>query len=731
MRGDGLRLGPLVVAIVLLSIAAYAVAAPNPGALLASLPLTLLGWWLTERKGGSPLPRPLIGAVLVGVVAYAVLTTMGRADLADLGVFIVAVLVVKAFDRKRAADIKQMLILSIFLVVGAVLLSNSLALGAILLILMPLLVLTAIRFQVFAGYERQRDAYKGAGLPEPGLRLPKRAGRHLTGISLLALAMVVSAGVLVFVAMPRGLGAEAFGRWGGFSVGQTIGFTDRVQLGAPGRLAESTVPVLDLRLEDEGGNPVGRAGEVYYLRGAVLNEYNTERGAWEPGRSEQARTDPDDRPGGQPYRFFGYEGSSLRQIITIRNMRSELSYLFSVWQPVSITFEQRANLIHAPRELVLLRSGPSGRVRYTVDSVVNPTIARPRVPRDDVEPWPGPIQEYTERLLRNREIEPDRDKRPYERDLAAIRAIEGYLQSEFEYTLDLSAAPSDQDATEWFLLDERKGHCEYFASAMVAMCRSVGIESRVVTGFVAVEFNPASGAYTVRRSNAHAWVEARIGAEGVWRRFDPTPPSDLLDIHMPDEGAISRISRVMDAIEHAWLNSIVGFDEGARSRFLGRSDDEQRSHSPGPLEGLLERIGEEGLAGVLRALAGATMALVGLFVGVIGLAAAWRAIRRWLIGRRRWTGRERSDTARLLQEAGFYRELLRLLRKRGVAKPRSRPPGRHASWLAERQIPFASDVARLSSLFYAVRFGGRPLTTAEREEVELCLSRIRAAEKVR
>lgn len=731
MRGDGLRLGPLVVAVVLLSVAAYAVAAPNPGALLAALPLTLLGWWLTERKGGAPLPRPLIGAVLIGIVAYAVSSTMGRADLGDLGVFIVGVLVVKAFDRKRASDIKQMLILSIFLVVGSVLLSNSLALGAILLILMPLLVLTAIRFQVFVGYERQRDAYTQAGLPEPGLRLPRRAGRQLMGVSVLALGLAISAGVLVFVAMPRGLGAEAFGRWGGFSVGQTIGFTDRVQLGAPARLAESTVPVLDLRLEDAERNPAGRAGEVYYLRGAVLNEYNSERGAWEPGRSEQARTDPDDRPGGQPYRFFGNEEPTLKQIITIRNMRSELSYLFSVWQPVSITFEQRANLIHAPRELVLLRSGPSGRVRYTVESVVNPTMHRPRVPRAEVEPWEGPIKEYTERLLREREIEPDRDERPYERDLAAIRAIEGYLQTEFDYTLDLSAAPSDRDPTEWFLLDERKGHCEYFASAMVAMCRSVGIESRVVTGFVAVEFNQASGAYTVRRSNAHAWVEARIGSEGVWRRFDPTPPSDLMDIHMPDEGAISRISRIMDAIEHAWLNSIVGFDEGARSRFLGRSQEQQRDFSRGPLDGLFERIGEEGLAGALRLLGAVTAGLVGLFVAVVVSAALLRAFARWLEGRRRRSGRAGPDGRGPLVDTGFYRELLRLLRKRGVAKPRTRPPARHAAMLAERDVAFAPEVARIASLFYAVRFGHRSLTAQEREEVASCLSRIRAADRVR
>ena len=104
------------------------------------------------------------------------------------------------------------------------------------------------------------------------------------------------------------------------------------------------------------------------------------------------------------------------------------------------------------------------------------------------------------------------------------RAIETYLRGHFGYTLDLpQTEPADPIA--WFLFTRKKGHCEYFASTMAVMLRSLGVPARIVTGFQSGIFNPVSGRQVIRASDAHAWVEAWLPDRG-WTVFDPTPPGD-------------------------------------------------------------------------------------------------------------------------------------------------------------------------------------------------------------
>jgi len=84
-------------------------------------------------------------------------------------------------------------------------------------------------------------------------------------------------------------------------------------------------------------------------------------------------------------------------------------------------------------------------------------------------------------------------------------AIENYLRAHYKYTLQLPRTqPPDPIAN--FLFERREGHCEYFASAMAAMLRSIGIPSRVVNGFSGGEFNDITSEYVIRASDAHSWV---------------------------------------------------------------------------------------------------------------------------------------------------------------------------------------------------------------------------------
>jgi transglutaminase-like putative cysteine protease len=100
--------------------------------------------------------------------------------------------------------------------------------------------------------------------------------------------------------------------------------------------------------------------------------------------------------------------------------------------------------------------------------------------------------------------------------------LEQHLRENFEYTLDTAVSSQNVTPLGEFLFTTRKGHCEYFASALAIMLRLNNIPSRLVTGFSATNKNPLTGYFEVRGLDAHAWVEAYFPEYG-WVSFEPTP----------------------------------------------------------------------------------------------------------------------------------------------------------------------------------------------------------------
>ncbi|MGB1289357.1 MAG: transglutaminase-like domain-containing protein, partial [Aggregatilineales bacterium] len=80
----------------------------------------------------------------------------------------------------------------------------------------------------------------------------------------------------------------------------------------------------------------------------------------------------------------------------------------------------------------------------------------------------------------------------------------------------------DSDAVDQFLFVDKRGVCEHYVSAMVVMLRSLGIHTRFIVGYGSGDFNPFTGFYEVRASDAHAWTEVFFPEYG-WIPFDPTP----------------------------------------------------------------------------------------------------------------------------------------------------------------------------------------------------------------
>ena len=110
---------------------------------------------------------------------------------------------------------------------------------------------------------------------------------------------------------------------------------------------------------------------------------------------------------------------------------------------------------------------------------------------------------------------------PYDK----AKAIESYLRdpNNFTYTLTPSrTAPLGVDPLEFFLFDSKQGYCEFFASAMGDMLRSLGIPTRLVNGFGPGSFDTTAHAYVVRSDDAHTWVETYFPLYG-WIPFEPSP----------------------------------------------------------------------------------------------------------------------------------------------------------------------------------------------------------------
>ena len=111
-------------------------------------------------------------------------------------------------------------------------------------------------------------------------------------------------------------------------------------------------------------------------------------------------------------------------------------------------------------------------------------------------------------------------------------AIQNHLRNPafFQYTLTPPAVPR---ASIWpvvyFLTVSHRGYCQYFASAMGTMLRTLGIPTRLVSGYGPGTTRAESGRQGLREqqvstSDAHSWVEAYFPGYG-WIPFEPTPPS--------------------------------------------------------------------------------------------------------------------------------------------------------------------------------------------------------------
>lgn len=267
-------------------------------------------------------------------------------------------------------------------------------------------------------------------------------------------------------------------------------------------------------------------------------------------------------------------------------------------------------------------------------------------------------------------------------DLAKAAAVEKYLRSAYGYSL---FSGGEGSGLSDFLFVRREGNCEYFATAAAVLLRHAGVPSRLVSGFLASEFNEYGKFYDVRQSQAHAWTEAYIRGRG-WVRLDATPSG-------AQAGAwgrrfAGRLARWVEAGNVNWYRHVIGYDNYAQRNTFHRL----------------------GLAvsrwNLLRSLGWLAGAAAGLWL----LRALWLA-------RPRRSGRQAA--------LDIFSRAQAALEEAGLPRAPWQTPREYAASVAARRPDLAA-IGRLAEQHYLERYAGLPRSGADLAEARALLAGLRS-----
>ncbi len=591
-------------------------------------------------------------------------------------VFFVAV--VKIVTAKTNRDYLLLKVIAFLELLAACVLSYSLNFFVFLLLFLILGVAT------FTSSEMRDSGFQ--------LQAATRISGRALAIRLAAVTLLVSAGILVitsglFFFLPRTARA-AFQHLVSHRY-YVAGFSNRVVLGEIGEIKKENAPVMHVRMdrpEDRGLALKWRGAVLVNFNGRVWTSLQGPGQAIRPDRSGQVQLDDARlRPG----------AGHISYAVYLNDIASDA--LFFAGTPEFLRID--STVIRRAGGNYTLAFGDARSVSYQVYSRLDPPSSD-ELTDDYLEPLRGSARrEY----LQVPPIDPRVGELAQKivgaeaSPIVEARLIEKYLKTNFGYTLELPAT-EPQDPIADFLFRRKKGHCEYFASTMAVMLRSVDIPSRVVTGFQSGVYNPISGSQLIRTSDAHSWVEAWIPRRG-WTTFDPTPP----DPNPPRISLWTRLGFYTDAAEVFWQDWVVNYNLDRQLQLASKMGQSSRH------VGLnwFDRLGLAGPRWWNEFLGFAKR--YGLWlssIGAMGLLALLFGKDGW----RWWSARQRAlkvqrGEAEASDATLLYQRMLKVLKRRGVEKPMWLTPCEFARVLEEPEV--AVLVEDLTSAYNELRFGGR------------------------
>lgn len=665
---------------------------------------------IPERwQSRPPLRQVATIAPLALLVVLGGRLLAGRPPLDVLVEFAALLQVVRLATRRGAAHDQQIIVLAMLHFVAGTVLGGGLAYGlcflGFLVVAPGALVLSHLRREVEGNY--RQGARDRTGLPVDVPRILR--SRRVVGRGFLASTCLLSVPILLFttalfVLFPRvGLSLLLLNHP---RAGRMIGFSEHVDLGDVGVLRDD--PTIALRFEPKSTPEPLPTRLILRLRGTAFDAYDGR--AW-------SRTQRDLHPadhgndGGELYPLFRPPDPVRDRSIAFDLEPIDPPVLFLPPRAVALRVKPQ-NQILLGEPLVVQRgaedelrySGSDARgLRYDVylagddEVLVEPLGAADRA-RYLLLPGNLPsrvvqlAQQWTDGLVTA--------------DAKAHR-IEERLRHDFTYDLRSSSQGKPQPV-DHFLFESKRGHCEFFSTAMALMLRAVGIPSRNVTGFVGGTWNRFGHYYAVREGDAHSWVEAYIDnpTRPGWRTFDPTPTSGAQPLE-PPTGAYYYVRDFVEALSQRWNTYVVGYDLRKQVRIFDE---------------VSQRYERLRFGGSARA---------PIIAGALGVAlgigyAVWKRRRRMKDVRKEGDATNRAQNARFEAAIALYRALETALRVHGLPRPPSRPPLRYAEELQERRHPLAGEVLALTTVYLETRFGGRTLTEVVKRDFERRIRDIRA-----
>lgn len=745
--------------IVLIAIAAFAVAELDFTTLFVGVVVAMLSWYVTEGPRGRTLPNWASNLLVLALVSYSGFSFVTDGEIggamAALGQFLLWLLVIKLYARRTANEDRQRFTLATMLILVGCLESVQFVFGIMVFAYAAAAVWTAMLWRISLGADSARaDRVRQGGFAPPiELAYGRRATPQFRGIATASVLATFAASVLVFFLFPR-FSEVRLGDTGGGS-GAVTGFSDQIDLRGGDRIVESRRELFTLQCVDMSGVAF-RSPRPLLLRGAVLDTYDAEAQRWTSRRSVSGartlRTPTDARLTDLARGNASDVRTRFLAKIQMRAMASDV--IFSIYAPVAIATSESRTIAIEPSTLLLrdvsvdrigrswsydllvqpqpnaetledLAGGPRGfgdtareaarsaaRTRFPVEAVrpIAERIFADVARSSNIPPEPAADADQSARWLRNREV---------------ARAIASWMKSNFTYTTDLSAFGRipGEDPIVSFLERYRSGHCEYFASGLCAVLRSLGIESRIVTGFMAMEYDEQGESYVVREANAHAWVEVRTSELG-WTAVDPTPEESLFEIQERNRSFADRFRWIYGNLEFLWNSSVVTYDASAQATIADRLQTGWRATISERIESVLARMRALATSLSLGSAGGAWFAAIGIGVSTAGLAALIIVVRRRQL--RRTLHLEHvpvREQHRLQREAAFYVEAVRALESAGARKPAHLSPRAFAEALSARNREVGAAFAAIADDFYRVRYGG---ISPSRDEARSHVSRVLA-----
>ena len=316
-----------------------------------------------------------------------------------------------------------------------------------------------------------------------------------------------------------------------------------------------------------------RASQRSYLRLAGLDSFDG--ATWRLGPGDDATFRPDPAalfPADAPLPPEEPAASTELVEVDVEVLQLENIYVPLPYQPVEVLGPIRDQMVwsteggflatwdraEAVGETVGIREGSAYRVLAERPTPTFEELAAVDVPAQVLAAHTALPRDYPELGAQAEEVYAAAEATTVVERALALQSWFVGSEGGFTYDLDVPALRGE-DALTTFVLEDRVGYCEYFATAMAVMLRQTGIPARVAVGFLPGErvgaADPTDGTgldeYLITTGDAHAWVEVLFPGYG-WITFEPTPRSD--DTHIlprpedlaPVENEAERAERAAD-----------------------------------------------------------------------------------------------------------------------------------------------------------------------------------------